>query len=400
MPELVFGLFHPLMAAAYGAVFLFLWLRSRGKIYILGLAVADALVLAGATIEFFLPQSYELPLLLTSQPLYHLSTCAFCWALCQRMGPKPPLKMFAAILATTFTLAPFASIYGRFDALLFILNFGFISIMLVTFVHLNAFTMRSSMDRAILILLGFYVFVSCVRPLLALIVEPVGSPELLYQSLYFATMLLASVISIAVLSTTLVAAILIDEFRAREESITSDALTGLKTRGIFEERAREMLELADAEAVPVSMIVGDIDHFKQVNDLWGHQTGDEVIQNFAAMLSSMARSTDLIGRIGGEEFCIIVWDCGSKGASGLADRIRQRFGAARYDGIGDSIRISASFGVSERHSGDDYGRLFARADAALYLAKSGGRDCVVVDGESAQPIENERRVAKRIAVSS
>ncbi|NQX95725.1 MAG: GGDEF domain-containing protein, partial [Erythrobacter sp.] len=82
------------------------------------------------------------------------------------------------------------------------------------------------------------------------------------------------------------------------------------------------------------------------------------------------------GRIGGEEFCILVYNCEHGAAEGLANRIRHRFATMEHEALGPDIRITASFGVTQWRSGEGYGKLFARADAALYNAKANGRNCV------------------------
>jgi diguanylate cyclase (GGDEF)-like protein len=122
--------------------------------------------------------------------------------------------------------------------------------------------------------------------------------------------------------------------------------------------------------------VADIDNFKQVNDIWGHQSGDEAISGFGRLIEGMVRGCDTAGRIGGEEFCIAVWNCPNEPATRLAERIRVAFARLEHAGIGSDIRLTASFGVATARAGENYRELFARADAALYLAKSGGRNQV------------------------
>jgi diguanylate cyclase (GGDEF)-like protein len=183
------------------------------------------------------------------------------------------------------------------------------------------------------------------------------------------------------LALILLGAALTDQTKAVREDAERDALTGLKMRGPFEAQAIAMLNRARDKDVPVSVIVADIDHFKRVNDIWGHQVGDTAIASFGDLLRSTIRDTDIAGRIGGEEFCILVWNCPEEPTLNLAERIRARFEQLPIEGISDDVRLTASFGVAQWVTDEGYGRLFARADAALYRAKEGGRNCTSADGD-------------------
>ena len=141
------------------------------------------------------------------------------------------------------------------------------------------------------------------------------------------------------------------------------------------------LQRAREEDVPISVIVADIDHFKRVNDIWGHQVGDSAIAGFGDLLRSAIRSTDIAGRVGGEEFCLFVWDCPAGPTRKLAERIRTRFEHMQIEGISDGVRLTASFGIAQWEPDEGYGRLFARADAALYRAKQAGRNRIVSQDE-------------------
>ena len=163
-----------------------------------------------------------------------------------------------------------------------------------------------------------------------------------------------------------------------------DALTGLHNRGAFEEVMRALMSRAENEGRSLSLVVADIDHFKQVNDIWGHQAGDVAISGFAGLLQDMIRNCDTAGRIGGEEFCIAVWNCENAPAGRLAERIRQAFARLQHEGLNEDIRLTASFGVATVRSGENYEALFERADAALYRAKTGGRDRVVLSGDDCE----------------
>jgi diguanylate cyclase (GGDEF)-like protein len=172
-----------------------------------------------------------------------------------------------------------------------------------------------------------------------------------------------------------------DQVTALQNRSSRDDLSGLLVRGEFEAQVEAALTKANAKGIAASLVVGDIDHFKQVNDIWGHQTGDGAIAAFGEMTDAMIRSSDIAGRVGGEEFCILVWDADENIASRLAERLRVRTSALEISDSALDVRLTASFGVAQQTGGENYRSLFAKADSALYAAKQAGRDRVSTASE-------------------
>lgn len=167
-----------------------------------------------------------------------------------------------------------------------------------------------------------------------------------------------------------------DELR---QLAVTDALTGLlNRRAMFDVLEREMSRQQRYEH-PLALIVCDIDHFKLVNDQWGHAAGDLVLRHVASICTAVLRDADAMARYGGEEFVIIAPETDEASARQLAERLRVAVRSAETP-VGDrSVRVSASFGVAMRHREDsEVGQLLRRADDALYEAKRAGRDRVVV----------------------
>ena len=161
-----------------------------------------------------------------------------------------------------------------------------------------------------------------------------------------------------------------------------DPLTGLLNRGALIDRFEELRLQAAHHDSPVSLVVCDLDHFKEVNDQHGHDQGDAVLRDVAAELRSAVRSFDLVYRLGGEEFLIVLPGCELEEARSVAERIRERLSAARPG----SIAITAALGVAcAQGAGLAFDDLFHAADQALYSAKAGGRDRVVAAG-TAEPV--------------
>ncbi len=151
-----------------------------------------------------------------------------------------------------------------------------------------------------------------------------------------------------------------------------DALTKLANRMSLDQALAEQITEAEKARV-FSAILIDIDHFKQINDSYGHLAGDHVLVRTAEILNEQLRSNDLLGRWGGEEFLVLVSDADADGAQVVAEKLRAALDAAEFDGAG---HVTASFGVAEYRRGDTAASLVARADAALYVAKRSGRNCV------------------------
>lgn len=153
----------------------------------------------------------------------------------------------------------------------------------------------------------------------------------------------------------------------------TDHLTGLANRVRLDQVLAENRQLASRYDTPFSIVMLDLDHFKQVNDLHGHLAGDEVLRAAATTLSAVTRETDTVGRWGGEEFMIVAPNTSLDDAGRLAEKLRAAIRDREWPFIGG---MTASFGVASFETGEDVGGLVRRADAALYRAKEEGRDRV------------------------
>ncbi|MEA3289329.1 MAG: diguanylate cyclase [Campylobacterota bacterium] len=164
-----------------------------------------------------------------------------------------------------------------------------------------------------------------------------------------------------------------DKKKVEELSIT-DQLTKLFNRLKLEEVYDTEMQRAQRYGHPMSMILLDIDHFKSVNDTYGHDIGDETLKDVAKLLKGSIRKTDIVGRWGGEEFIVVSPETSLENCMELAEKIRKNIEEHTFKVIGTK---TSSFGVSTYHEGDTQGTLVKRADDALYEAKGTGRNKVV-----------------------
>lgn len=221
-------------------------------------------------------------------------------------------------------------------------------------------------------------------------------PQALGQTLYRdhpanLSMVFALAVFAILLNFALAALVTARLLRRLEHQSTHDALTGVLNRrglqGLMAREASRHQRFGHGWAV----VAVDVDHFKRVNDRHGHGAGDAVLVRVARALAATAREVDSVGRMGGEEFVVLLPGCDAAGAEQVAQRL---VGAARtlvHPELGDAVPVTVSAGVAVARSRDDtVGDLLRRVDRALYAAKAAGRDRVVVDGSAQSPAGDTR----------
>jgi two-component system cell cycle response regulator len=163
----------------------------------------------------------------------------------------------------------------------------------------------------------------------------------------------------------------------RELALT-DALTGLPNRRAVEDWATRQLSGAARYGFPFWVALADLDHFKAVNDTYGHEAGDTVLKTFSEILKRNSRRSDICGRIGGEEFLLVLTHASEANAEVVIDRVRTELEATSFNFDGKSLTVTGSFGMAgfEGTVAPDFNRLVAQADSALYSAKRQGRNRV------------------------
>ena len=189
-----------------------------------------------------------------------------------------------------------------------------------------------------------------------------------------------SMVMAAVLIALGVADRLLDQRRALSEAerrAETDPLTGVLNRRSLIERLEAACLRAQARDMPIALLFIDLDHFKQINDSYGHLAGDACLAGVVAPIQAELRQSDVVGRYGGEEFIVILSSASASAAHMIAERIRERVAGVRVEGYGPPIRLTCSIGVAASDTLGVWGRhLIARADEAVYAAKRSGRNRV------------------------
>lgn len=243
---------------------------------------------------------------------------------------------------------------------------------------------RQPLDLGLLAMFVFSALQFLSKPFLAVATGgPGASPQQYIASDYaLYSQSLGAVLSVGIglLMLMLLVRDMVAEITARSET---DTLSGLYNRRGFDERAEPGLAAARKSGLPASLMVADLDHFKDVNDTYGHETGDRVIEAFARILGEVAPERTIVSRWGGEEFVAFLPGANLGGARLFAESVRSAFATLPLLGMAEGTRFTASFGVAEGRDGEGLSDLRRRADAALYEAKKGGRNRVCVSGQAA-----------------
>lgn len=168
-----------------------------------------------------------------------------------------------------------------------------------------------------------------------------------------------------------------------EKLALTDGLTGLPNRRAIEDWATRELSGATRHGFAFWVVAADLDRFKQVNDTFGHKAGDEVLKNFSKILKTYSRRSDMCGRLGGEEFLLVITHATRSDVERVVERVRTELETTPFTFKGCSLMATASFGISgfEANSpGHNFSALLAEADAALYSAKRAGRNRIAFAG--------------------
>lgn len=366
----------PAILFMFSVAFLAAWSFDRSRTYVLNFAGAFLLYCMGALSQILhVPPSIGFNALV-SAALYAAAGICVVEGLLRRSGLRTPPWFALAVPALMLAgIAYFFYVERNLLVRVYLQNFGFGIVFLFAAYWLRGLRQGSKLDHFLfwlLLIFGLHFF---PRTVLSLgLTAPQGvaafgaSP--FWQVLQFSISLFG-----AMFGLTLLVATGIDLMAALRRDGITDQLTDLLNRRGFDGLGQRRL----AAGRPAEVIVFDIDHFKDINDSFGHAAGDAVIRGIADILQAGLRKGELAARIGGEEFAILLQGRGARGAYALAEQLRKGIEAGRFAAVPPSRAITASFGVVSAAKGEGLWDLVARADAALYEAKRGGRNRTCAD---------------------
>ena len=373
-----------------GALLLFAWRRDQstdalawwGVGYLVG-GISFALLSARGEIANVFSIEIANGLLLLGYSFLLAGTRAFS-------GRETPVTVFLIAPLIWLTAMQVPAIASDIDLRVIIvssLQFGLIALMAYEFWRERAEPLLSRWPT--IILLATHAVILIGR-MIVVMVTPIMSHEDLFRSPVFAVMAFGTV-----LYTIAFAFLLLSMTKERTEmrhriAALIDPLTGLPNRRAFMIDAEATIAGRVSRSAPIAVLLADLDRFKAINDVYGHAIGDRVLTVFAASLHRCLGANDLAGRIGGEEFAILLPQKDEAGALALAERIRVVFADAAAEIGGHAVAATVSIGVAaSRIGGHDLGGLLGRADGALYQAKEAGRNRVAAfagDGDDAPRI--------------
>ncbi|KFC66066.1 Diguanylate cyclase [Bosea sp. LC85] len=376
-------LIGPAILLVFAASFASVWIWDRRHRHLLFFCAACLLFCLGTLSQILgMPDGHG-PNAVTSAVLYTLSVLLLNDGLLRRSGQGLSWASYGVILLLiTGGIAYFYYVDRQLIVRIYILNFGYGLICLATIWRLRRLRIGRVAEQILfwsLLAFSLHFFLRTVLTVgtVAPPVRDFGSSPF-WLALQFSLAILGVALALALFALTIS-----DTVEDLRHERSADSLTGLLNRRGFDERAQKLLD--DARTWPTSLILVDIDHFKSINDTFGHPAGDAVLKSFGNLLQGAMRQVDVCGRLGGEEFAFLLPNCDAAGAHVFAHRLREAVRQARFDGLPHSRQITASFGVASARHGESLSELIARADKVLYRAKREGRDRVEVHLEGHVP---------------
>jgi diguanylate cyclase (GGDEF)-like protein len=377
---LFIALLNPAVSLALAAAFFVLWSIHRGLRHAL-LLCAGYLCCMGA----FALQGFEFGMGFAasrffSNFLFFAAMFLIASAAVSRTGQRPPYEALAICMAAG--MAAFIwFLVGQpdFEKRVFAVNFGLGAMCVVLVATLHGAPKRMMIDRALVWVAAFGVLDFFIRPVLAALFA--GAHPLtagMTTPYWLATNLSALILSL-VIALTLFTAVALDAINQLRMESHTDVLSGLLNRRGFHDRTEAFFAHPQGAKVPVGLVVADLDHFKAVNDRYGHAVGDAVIAAFAGLLQQAGAGKAIIGRTGGEEFAALMPQCDLGAARLFAEGVRAALSSGALEQATPNIGpVTCSFGVAARVGDESLSALFKRADDALMQAKRAGRDRVRV----------------------
>lgn len=371
------SLLNPGIGLLFAVAFFLLWLnrRERYVAYAAGAYTASALAFLIQDVGPVLPMELQR---LPANIGFLLTGVLFAAAIIKRYALPVPWRAMAVTVGISITvfiwfLLVHPSIAARILSIS--IGAGIIAIMVVR--SLWPIEKNHIIDRALFWVAAISALNLIIRPIVLLSLgggfdNYVG----FQQSVYWTTVQFSQAMVSILAAISLMVAVAIDQIAELRRQVGNDDLSGLLNRRGFEAQAGAVLRRCIDEARPVALMIADLDRFKQVNDTYGHAVGDAIITAFGAHVRAIGPAGMVAGRIGGEEFALLLPDAGIDTARQFAEAVRTGLHAACADRIPARLCPTTSIGLAVGVPGTGLSVLMHNADQALYDAKRGGRNCV------------------------
>lgn len=312
------------------------------------------------------------------RPIYLFGAWLCTWGVAQKFAVSSYPKVSALVsIIVIAALYEYSIVQDNIAARVLWLNTG---LGIIHFIPFPAIALkrvrRDGLEKLLYRSYGAFAIYTVLRPIMVLFLGFTEFQDML-SSIYWLVTMLGSLLFSLVLSGLMLIVSMRDAMATLRDERNHDMLTGVLNRRGFWEFADPLVR--DRKAQPISIVVADLDHFKRVNDSWGHEYGDGVLKAVAEVVQASVRGSDLVARFGGEEFVLLLTHADIETAQRVAQRIRA--GAVEIIApLPDGQRVTLSMGIVVNTFGSDLREAVMRADQQLYKAKERGRDQVVVHG--------------------
>jgi len=344
------------------------------------LALGCSMGIVNVGLEFLLRQQSDPVPVSIAIFLVFLSALSFALiGVARHYRAEPPWTAMTAIWIVAVLLVPviFSMTYGSLSRLA-LYQFPYFAMQALFGIMIWRSRRRQPLDLLLVALQAIAAIIYLLKPLFAAMVGTARSPQDYMETTYAAISQSGSVVVLMATGLVMLLVTMRDttaEMIARSET---DPLSGVFNRRGFERHTEAALARAGGDGGDAVLIAADLDHFKQINDNFGHAAGDGVIAHFAAMLTDAAPPEAIVGRVGGEEFAVLLPAALLSDGRLYAEAVRTAFASAQLPVFGVDRRFTASFGVAQMMPPENLPDLLHRADTALYRAKAGGRNQVRV----------------------
>lgn len=367
---LTVALLNPAVSLTLASAFLILWLHQRARRYLLWMAIGYLFACNGFLLQLLAAPVGDEPVRLSANLFFIAAGWALTAGVILRQGTVPPYAAltflaFAGYLACAWFMLLAPSMGGRLIAI----NVSIGGMALLAAIELRRAQPYGPIEKLLVALALLSAANLLARPLIVFAFEgvPLNYVEL-YQSVFWTSTLVCHAMISLLLALSVFTAAAMDIVHELQRDSETDSLSGLLNRRGFGQRAAALLKSRRENGLPVALVLADLDHFKSINDRFGHDVGDSVIAGFGASIRRLAPDGAIAGRLGGEEFAVLLPLSDLPSARLFAEGLRTAFAA--------EAPTTASFGVAVYDNDQEMRPILRRADQALYAAKQAGRNRV------------------------